>query len=182
MNVRSAAVTQAGRRRSARRVVPRSPYCAESRRSGCVSSRKFTTTAASVRIFESDVAKYVPTKQDPMAAHFCDLRANPNATWNENFIQHCKMQEIANHCGSLCFAYSRACRGRSSLVSRSRRGRNDVCAPDRQPWKHSRRLKKSRTLERDGSGMALAICEQCEFDEEQADAQPTSDTTYIGKR
>jgi hypothetical protein len=57
-----------------------------------------------VRIFEPGVARYVPTKRDPIAAHFCDWRANPNASWNENFIQHCKMQEITNHGGSLCFA------------------------------------------------------------------------------
>jgi hypothetical protein len=32
---------------------------------------------------------------DWFGAHFCALRAKSNASWNENFIQHCKMQEAA---------------------------------------------------------------------------------------
>ena len=82
---------------SARRVVLRSPCCAESRRSGRVSKLKIRNDVLRPSgIFVSGTARYVPRHTIGSGAISCASRAKSNASWNENFIQHCKMQEAAS--------------------------------------------------------------------------------------
>jgi hypothetical protein len=52
-------------------------------------------------IFVSGLARYVPRNTIGPAARSCASRAKSNATWNENFIQHCKMQEAQRYRGAV---------------------------------------------------------------------------------
>jgi hypothetical protein len=57
-----------------------------------------------VRIFVAGIARYVPTDRIGCRPYLRDPSANANATWNENFIQYCKMQEWQGRSARSCFA------------------------------------------------------------------------------
>jgi len=172
------AITQAGKRRSARRIVPRNPYCAESAVPAASRNRKFATSYQGAD-FRSRYRKVCANGQD---------RLPPISPRSERKCQcnlERKLYAVLQNAG--------VARTQRSFLLRATR------APGTAGFPRSGAggLAAGRLSDRPASSLAackethapsamvlawlLRSATNANSDEEQADAQPACNTTYIGK-